>query len=63
MMLSSVNQFAELMNKLLGDKEEISLEEIKRYSAMAIQTRNILNCTVKPTEKDLEDIYIASFEK
>ncbi|EGW37947.1 iron-containing alcohol dehydrogenase family protein [Desulfosporosinus sp. OT] len=63
MNFSEADQFGELMNKLLGDKEEISSEEIKRYSKIAIQTKNIANSVVKPTEEELRTMYALSFVK
>ena len=59
--LSGVNQFKELMNKLLGEKEEINVEEISRYSKAAIQTKNIANSIVKPMEEDIKEMYRVSF--
>jgi len=60
---SEAEQFSELLNKLLGEKEEISTEEIKQYSKMAIQTKNIDNCVVKPIEENLRTMFELSFEK
>lgn len=59
--LSSVNDFREITDKLLGEKEDISTDEIQQFSKMAIQTKNIANCIVKPTEDDLKEIFILSF--
>jgi alcohol dehydrogenase class IV len=61
MKLSSVNQFRKLMDGLLGVKEAISAEEIRQYSALAIKTKNIANCTFKLKEEDLIRIFEASF--
>lgn len=63
MNLSGVNQFTELMNRLLGEKEPISDEEISQYSELAIQTKNIANCIVKPTEAHITEMYRVSFGK
>lgn len=60
MNLSGVDQFKELINQLLGEKEEISTEEINQYSKMAIQTKNIANCVVKPNEGDIRIIFTQS---
>ncbi len=59
--LSSVGQFKELLNELLGRKEVITPEEIARYSQLAIKTKNIGNCVVKPTEEAIREMFEASF--
>lgn len=61
MSLTYVNQFREITDKLLGEKEDMSTDEIQQFSKMAIQTKNIANCIVKPTEDDLKEIFILSF--
>ncbi|MHB8063183.1 MAG: iron-containing alcohol dehydrogenase family protein [Ruminiclostridium sp.] len=63
MNLSCVNQFIDLMNQLFGEKEYISSTEINQYSKMAIKTKNIANCIVKPKENDLKEMFTASFIK
>lgn len=55
------NQFKELMNRLLGQKEKVSSEEIISFSGAAIRTRNIANCIVKPSEEDIREMYRKSF--
>lgn len=60
---SGVQQFKELMDELLGQKEELSSEEISRYSKLAIGTRNIGNSVVKPTEESIKEMYTAAFAK
>lgn len=60
MNLQNVDQFIEVMDILLGDKEKISSEDICLYSSLAIQTRNIGNCVVTPQEEDLQKMYAAS---
>ncbi len=62
MNLSSVEDFKGLMNRLLGEKEKICAQEISGYSKMAIQTKNIANSIVKPTEEELMEIYRASLQ-
>ena len=61
MNLTGVNQFGELTDRLLGAKETINAEEIRQYSALAIKTKNIGNCIVKPMEEDLRSMFEASF--
>jgi alcohol dehydrogenase class IV len=59
--LSSVDQFVDLMDVLLGDKGNICFEEMQSYSKKAMLTGNILNCAARPEEEDLLQIYKASF--
>lgn len=61
MNLASASQFKELTDQLFGDKESISQAEIKRYSQMAIKTKNMTNCIVIPSETDIVEMYKASF--
>src|SRR5665648_72542 len=63
MCFSEAHQLRELLDKLLGDKEEISSEEIEKYSKSAIQTKNIVNSVVKPVEENLKTIFTQSFRK
>lgn len=61
--LSGTDEFKELLKRLLGEKEDITPEEIRNYSTMAIKAGNIANCVVKPKEEDLIEIYTVSFAK
>ena len=61
MNLQDVDQFIDVMDILLGEKETISPEDIRYYSSLAIQTRNIGNCVVTPVQEDLQKMYEASF--
>jgi len=63
MNFSEAEQFRELLSKILAEKEEISSEEIKQYSKTAIQTKNIANCVVIPTEEDISTMFALSFAK
>ncbi|WP_407311376.1 iron-containing alcohol dehydrogenase family protein [Desulfosporosinus sp. SB140] len=63
MSFAKAEQLLELLGKLLGQREEINAEEIKFYSKKAIQTKNIANCIVKPTEDDLRTMFVQSFAK
>lgn len=58
--LKSTEKFNEFLDSLLGDKESINLEEIEKYSGLAMATKNIANSAVKPTQDDLKLIYKAS---
>ena len=61
MNLISVNEFKSVINGLLGTKEKITAEELKKYASIAIKAKNIPNCIVTPNESDLFDIYNVSF--
>ncbi|KUO61430.1 MAG: alcohol dehydrogenase [Gracilibacter sp. BRH_c7a] len=55
--LSDVDSFQELMNGLLGRREEVSSEEISQYSKITMRAKNIANCIVKPTEEDVREMF------
>lgn len=59
--LKNTQAFKDILAKLLGEKERITREEFTQYAALAIQAKNIANCTVVPTEQDLFDMYVESF--
>jgi alcohol dehydrogenase class IV len=59
--LSEAEQFRELLNKLLGEKEELSRAEIEQYSKLASQTKNIANSMVKPSEEEISTMFARSF--
>lgn len=61
MNLGSAYQFKALMDRLFGRKESISRDEINQYSELAIATKNIANCVVKPTEECIRNMYTVSF--
>lgn len=61
MSLKTVDEFKTLMGTLLGEKEDLSKEEILQFSDKAIKTPNINNCKVKPTQADIKRMYAASF--
>lgn len=63
MKLPNAETFKELTNQLFGEKEFISSEEIMRYSKIAIGSKNITNCAVKPTEGEISEMYTKSFIK
>ncbi len=59
--LSSVNRFREFTDLLFGEKENICEEDFKKYSGMAVKTKNMANCIVRPTENDLTAIFLEAF--
>ncbi|TCK93219.1 alcohol dehydrogenase class IV [Natranaerovirga hydrolytica] len=63
MNLNQVDELIELMNTCFGEKEVINIEEINRYAHLAIQTKNINNCLVKPNEADIKEMFVSTFLK
>jgi alcohol dehydrogenase class IV len=57
----SLQEFINQLAELLGDKEELTLEEALEYAEKAMKTKNITNCIVTPTEADLLQIYKTVF--
>lgn len=58
--MSSVEELKNAMSLLLGEHEIFTLEEIEKYSALAIIAKNIPNCIVRPTEEYLRKLYMLS---
>jgi len=63
MEFGSTQDFINIMDKLLGEKEVITCDEIYKYSNMAMKTANVKNCIVKLKEEDLIEIYSVTFNK
>ncbi len=57
----SSDEFGKALDSLLGKREEITAQEIARYSSIAIKAKNIANCTVAPSEEDIDKLYRLSF--
>lgn len=62
MNLPDVDSFQELMNSLLGRKEEISPEEILQYSEITMRAKNVANSIVIPTEEEVRVMFERSLE-
>jgi alcohol dehydrogenase class IV len=60
MKLTEIDQFGELMNQLLGQKEEVTPEEIQEYSKIAMSAKNRLNSVVRPSEKEIGEMFSKS---
>lgn len=58
----SLQEFINQLDELLGEKEELTVEEALEYSKKAMKTKNITNCIVTPAEEDLLHIYRTVFE-
>jgi alcohol dehydrogenase class IV len=52
----------ELLDSLLGEREGVSLAEIKKYASISIKAKNIGNAPKKMAEGDLVAIYRASMK-
>lgn len=50
------DQFRKLLDNLLGKKEKLTADEIRKFAGLAIQARNIANTLGNPTEGDLAGI-------
>jgi len=61
--MTELSEFKALIDKLLGETEVISLEDVEKYSAKAVLTGNIkVNCKVAPTEEDVKSIFMERFD-
>jgi len=61
--IKSIDSLGKLLSRLLGENENIKIEEFEKFSSVAIKAWNIKNCAVVPTESDLTEIYKSSFIK
>ncbi len=61
MNLAQVDDFKQLLQQLLGPEKTISAQEINLFSSKATRTANINNSQIKPSEADIQEIYLASF--
>ena len=59
--LESVAAYTQLMDDLLLDKEEMTSDEIDKFSHKAIVTPNIKNCIVTPTREELAQVFTLAF--
>ncbi len=57
---ATVGLFQELMDKLLGEKETFTAQELEQYSKIAIKAKNIANCVVRPSQEDIREMYVRS---
>ncbi len=55
--LKSVDELKNILDRLLGEKDRLTKEEIEEYASAVIKRRNIQNCKVKPAKEDLIEIY------
>lgn len=60
--MTKLSEFKSLLNQLLGASEDITKEDVAKYSAKALLTGNIkVNCKVKPSEDDVKSIFMQGF--
>jgi hypothetical protein len=57
----TISEFKDILDGLLVRREDVTLEEAESYTSIAVTAKNLQNCIVIPTEKDILDIYKASF--
>ncbi|MGM9972317.1 MAG: iron-containing alcohol dehydrogenase family protein [Anaeroplasmataceae bacterium] len=63
MKLNTLLDFKKEMDTLLKTKEDITSSELKEYSKIAINAKNVLNCPFEVTEDDIYKIYSNAFIK
>lgn len=59
--LKTVQAFSQLMDTLLGEHEIVTAKEIERFSEKAVNTGNMNNCRVRPTQEDVINMFKATF--
>lgn len=59
--MNSLTGLKFMLERLLGEKEKIAEEEMKKFSSKAIASKNVGNCAVTPTEADLIEIFSEVF--
>ena len=59
--LKTIQAFSELMDTLLGGHETMRSEEIRRFSEKAVNTGNMNNCRVRPTQEEIVNMFNATF--
>ena len=60
--MTKLSECKALLKQLLGASEEISTQDIAKFSAKAVLTGNIkVNCKVAPSEEDVKAIFMKSF--
>lgn len=60
--LSTMDEFETIFLRLLGEREQISANDLERYTTIAVQAKNVQNTKVVPTREDIENIYIRSLQ-
>lgn len=60
--VTSMDEFEAIFLRLLGEREQLTQKELERYTAIAIQAKNVANSKVKPSREDIENIYTRSLQ-
>lgn len=58
--VTTMDEFEAIFLKLLGEREQITMKELERFTAIASQAKNVTNTKVIPTKEDIENIYTRS---
>ena len=59
--MDSPADFRAWLDSLLGERETITAAEVEKFSAIAIQAKNIANCPVVLTKEELAGVYRKAF--
>lgn len=54
---STINDFIALLNELLGEKEQLTDEQIEKYVSIASKSSNYKNCPIITTKEDMIEIF------
>ncbi len=63
MNMKSIDEFGEIIDNLLGEKELFSDEEISMFTDTAITSKNVSNTNPPPDKKDIRKIFEDSFKR
>lgn len=58
---SSIDQFSNSLKELLGERESLTREEVEQFTAISLKSKSLPNNMVIPTEQDIRQIYLKSF--
>jgi len=61
--MSDIDEFGRTIDKLLGEKEILSEEEITEFTKTAMTGKNIANTNPQPEERDIRKIFEDSFRR
>jgi alcohol dehydrogenase class IV len=59
--MSSLTGLMFVLDKLLGEKEAMTREELEKFADKAFASKNVGNCAVKPTRDEILGIFIEVF--
>lgn len=61
--LSTVDDFIALLDELLGEKEQLTDEQIEKYVSITLKSANYKNSPIIPTEEEMIEIFKRSMHK